>query len=367
MNLSDSNLSSLDVASPNTGFKYFTVSVYAVIIAVALVGNLLACLAFLVSPMVRRSPTNHFIFSLAIGDLLTTCLAVPFDLEQVLTNQFWSHGEALCLVWTSSYLITVPSSIWSLLAVSVDRYKSLKDPLNRFRQTPFMTRKRAGVVILTLWIYSGLFAFMPVMGWKRELHSVENNFCQFNITPEYSLLSSFINFVLPTLFMCGLYWRIYKIASGMTRNDALSQMENSSFTGEREAKKLRKRIKATKNILVVACAFFFCWMPHTVLSIASAIMFTTCPKCLYAIPSEIYTILLMLGYSSSALNPYLYAMRNRQFRNALTGIVPALRCKFDKRHPASSRFMSSSSGNRQSSSLLRHHREPSTVLQATML
>lgn len=363
MNLSETNLSDpSDVAPPSPGFKYFTIAIYAVIIAVALIGNLLACLAFIVSPILRRSPTNHFIFSLAIGDLLTICFSVPFDLEQIVTNFFWSHGEVLCLVWTSSYLITVPSSIWSLLAVSVDRYKSLKDPLDRFRQTPFMTRKRAGLVILTLWTYSALFALLPIMGWKRVPRSVENNFCQFNITPGYSLLSSILNFILPTLFMCALYWRIYKIASGLTRKDAaLNQPGSLSFKGEREAKKLRKRIKTTKNILVVACAFFFCWMPHTVVSIISAVLYNSCPKCLQAIPSELFTILLMLGYTSSALNPYLYALRNRQFRNALTRFIPGFRHKFVKRHPTSSRHTSSSSGTRRTSSLFRISAQSSTL------
>ena len=354
MNRSDTNLSiSSEVTSPSPGFKFFTVTVYAVIIAVALIGNLLACLAFIVSPILRRSPTNHFIFSLAIGDLLTVCFSVSFDLEQVITNYFWPHGEVLCLIWTSSYLITVPSSIWSLLAVSVDRYKSLKDPLDRFRQTPFMTRKRAGLIILTLWTYSGLFALLPIMGWKRDPRSVENNYCQFNITSAYSLLSSIINFILPTLFMCALYWRIYKIASGLTRNDAaLNNPGSSSFKGEKEEKKLRKRIKTTKNILVVACAFFFCWMPHTVVSMISAVWFNSCLNCLLAIPSELFTVLLILGYTSSALNPYLYALRNGQFRNALTRFVPGLRHKFVKRHSASSRYASTSSGrNRQTSSL----------------
>ena len=363
MNLSETNLSDpSDVASPSPGFKNFTIAVYTIIIAVALIGNLLACLAFIVSPILRRSPTNHFIFSLAIGDLLTICFSVPFDLEQVVTNHVWSHGEVLCLVWTSSYLITVPSSIWSLLAVSVDRYKSLKDPLDRFRQTPFMTRKRAGLIILTLWTYSALFALLPIMGWKREPRSVENNFCQFNITPAYSLLSSILNFILPTLFMCALYWRIYKIASGLTRNDAaLIQPGGLSFKGEREAKKLKKRIKTTKNILVVACAFFFCWMPHTVVSIISAVLYNSCMKCLLAIPSELFTVLLMLGYTSSALNPYLYALRNRQFRNALTRFVPGSRHKFVRRHPYSSRHTSSSCGTRQTSSLSRLSAQSSTL------
>ena len=329
MNFSHTNLStSFGYTSQGPAFRSFSAAIYGTIISVAFVGNLLACLAFIVSPLVRRPPTNHFILSLAVGDLLTVCFAVPFDLEQTIKN-IWSHGEVLCLVWTTSYLLTVPSSIWSLLALSIDRYKSLKDPLNRFRQTPFMTRKRAGLVILFLWVYSGIFALLPVMGWKRIPRSVHDNFCDFNITIEYSLLSSIINFVLPTTFMCVLYWSIYKIARGVARDATLLQLGNSSSSRGREAKKIKKRIKTTKKILVVAWTFFFCWMPHTLVSIAYAFLLKWCgEKCLRAIPSEIYTILLMLGYSSSALNPYLYALRNKQFRKALLNIVPAVRRRF---------------------------------------
>ena len=366
MNISESNVSATsDMTSLGSGLKYTSASAYVVIIIMALIGNLLACFAFIVSGIVRMSPTNHFIFSLALSDLLTACFSMPFDLEQLLTNQSWPHGEALCQVWTSTYLITVPTSIWSLLAVSIDRYKSLKDPLNRCRQTPFMTRTRAGLVILSLWIYSGLFALMPVMGWKRLPRSVEpeSNRCEFNITAEYSLLSSTVNFVLPTLFMCALYWKIYKIASGMAKEEALNPKENSSCAGRNSVRSLKKRIKTTKNILVVACTFFFCWMPHTIFSMVTTVMImTNCISCLYAIPGELNIVLLMLGYLSSALNPYLYALRNKKFRNAFSSVVPCLRHKFVQRYPSSR-----SSGYRQSSSLLRNQSRQSTATRTTTL
>lgn len=336
MNFSVTNHSATPVVllwSP--GFKYFSVTLYVVIITVAFTGNLLACLAFILSAIVRISPTNHFIFSLAVSDLLTACFAMPFDLEQLLTNNTWYHGELLCQIWTTAYLLTVPSSIWNLLAVSVDRYKSLKDPLNRFRQTPFMSRKRAALVILWLWIYSGLFALAPVLGWKRVPQSLTAvGYCDFNITTEYSLLSSSINFILPTVFMCGLYWRIYKIASGLSKQEVLDPLQNSPDMGRKSAKSLKRRITTTKNILILACAFFFCWMPHTVLSIVAIIMLMACQSCILAIPRELYIVFLMLGYSSSALNPYLYALRNKQFRNALSRLAPAFRCKVTPRIPS---------------------------------
>ena len=362
MNFSETNLSATQPAmlwSP--GFKYFSATLYVVIITMAFIGNLLACLAFILNGIVRTSPTNHFIFSLAVSDLLTACFAMPFDLEQLLTNNTWNHGEVLCQVWTTAYLLTVPSSIWNLLAVSVDRYNSLQDPLDRFRQTPFMSRKRATLVILSLWIYSGLFALVPVLGWKRVSQSVTAlGFCDFNITTEYSLLSSLANFILPTVFMCALYWRIYKIANGLSRQETLDPLQNSPYTGRKSAKSLKRRIKTTKNILILVCAFFFCWMPHTVLSIVAIIMIETCQSCIIAIPLELYIVLLMLGYSSSALNPYLYALKNKQFRNAFSRLASAFRCKVTLRIPSSI-----TSGNQKSSKLLPNNSNGQSTLTRT--
>ena len=63
----------------------------------------------------------------------------------------------MCEAWITVYLITVPTSILTLLAVSVDRYKSLEDPLNRFRRFRFMTRKRPLIVISVIWLLTALF------------------------------------------------------------------------------------------------------------------------------------------------------------------------------------------------------------------
>lgn len=148
----------------------------------------------------------------------------------------------------------------------------------------------------------------------------------------------------------------------MSKKEALNHLENSPDLVRKSAKSLRKRIRTTKNILVVACAFFFCWMPHTVLSIVTTFMYISCVPCLSAIPGELYIIFLMLGYSSSALNPYLYALRNRQFRNAFTRVASTLRCKLIQRHPSTR-----TSGNRQSSGLLRNQGGQSTATRTTTL
>jgi hypothetical protein len=169
-----------DYSQSHVIFKIVCVVAYIGIILAAAVGNTLVCIALFMSQALRKSPTNYFILSLAVSDLLTVSLCVPFDAEQTLTNWKWRHGHFLCKLWTTVYLFAVPSSVLSLLAVSVDRYKALSDPLNRFRQERFMTRKRACVVIAALWLYSLVFALVPEMGWKMYPQNVIVGVCFFN-------------------------------------------------------------------------------------------------------------------------------------------------------------------------------------------
>ncbi|XP_078346943.1 histamine H2 receptor-like [Oculina patagonica] len=309
-------------------FYLVSASVLILIIIVTIIGNILVCVAILVNGQLRSSPTMLFIFSLAVSDLLTASLSMPFDVDQQLSDSEWTHSEGLCQAWTTAYLITVPSSIWNLLVVSVDRYKSLKDPLSRYRQSPFMTRKRAALVIVLLWAYSVSFALIPVIGWKFRPSSVENNRCYFNITTDYSILSSFVNFIFPLLVMCFLYFKIFMIARNINsrkfsqRNGRTSELmpseANSSEDVEkitRRAKRSQKRyqrnMKAAKNILIIVCAFFFCWMPHTLLSLVAIFHGVELSN---KIPTELFSAFLLLGYLNSALNPPLYTFHNKRFK-----------------------------------------------------
>lgn len=310
------------------GFIIVTASVLILIIIVTIIGNLLVCAAILVNSQLRSSPTMLFIFSLAISDLLTATLSMPFDVDQQLVDFKWTHSEGLCEAWTTAYLITVPSSIWNLLVVSADRYKSLKDPLSRYRQSPFMTCKRAALVIVLVWMYSIVFALIPVMGWNYRPFSVENNTCYFNTSVNYSILSSFLNFIFPLLVMCFLYFKIFMIAHNMNNlkfaqgnavgTSGMLLAEGSaddavkiSKREKRCQKRFKRNMKAAKNILIIVCAFFFCWMPHTILSLVTIFIGE---KLSVKIPPELSSLFLILGYLNSALNPPLYTFHNKRFK-----------------------------------------------------
>ncbi|EDO34093.1 predicted protein, partial [Nematostella vectensis] len=333
---------------------------YIAVMCVAVIGNAIVIVTIVRNTSLRRVTTNLFILSLAFSDLLTASLAMPFDLEALAGSLPWKHGHVICDIWATMYLIAVPTSILTLLAVAVERFKTLKDPLNKFRESHSVTHRRAIIAIFTLWGYSIMFAVVPLIGWRRSDVSVIDGQCIFNITHVYSALSSVVNFLLPVILTAYLYVRIFMIAHRHAPGAATQQntdhkrlaktatfrsekhkgkasvsrisvcrvireslcsqgkkktridfhKSSASVTRAAEAGAMYRNIRAARTVAVIVFAFFLCWAPFTVLSVTMA----TCYTCTHAVSSELFSALLLLGYTNSALNPFLYSFKDKRFR-----------------------------------------------------
>ena len=307
-------------------FSYPVAACYLTITAVAVVGNFLVCYAVLANRNLRNNPTNLFILSFAVSDFLTATLVVPFDIESLFVDGAWNHGEAMCIIWQVVYLITIPISVYSLLAISVDRYNTLRDPLGRFRRSQFITRKRAIIVIAIIWINSILWALFPFMGWrKREESATEDGVCMLPYTRLYNILSSFLNIIFPLLITCFFYILIYRIACKNNKFTKRGGFPSIQRHTKEENKMYLKNVKAAKTTAMFVLAIFICWQPYCWFVIADSIDGHNWKS----FPYEVYLVLLMFGYLNSALNPFLFAFRNKRFkvayRKLFTSLKPAVK------------------------------------------
>ncbi|XP_048587236.1 tyramine receptor Ser-2 isoform X3 [Nematostella vectensis] len=296
-------------------FVYGMCAGYIAVMCVAVIGNAIVIVTIVRNTSLRRVTTNLFILSLAFSDLLTASLAMPFDLEALAGSLPWKHGHVICDIWATMYLIAVPTSILTLLAVAVERFKTLKDPLNKFRESHSVTHRRAIIAIFTLWGYSIMFAVVPLIGWRRSDVSVIDGQCIFNITHVYSALSSVVNFLLPVILTAYLYVRIFMIAHRHAPGAATQQ--------NTDHKAMYRNIRAARTVAVIVFAFFLCWAPFTVLSVTMA----TCYTCTHAVSSELFSALLLLGYTNSALNPFLYSFKDKRFRVTCVRMLRSLRSR----------------------------------------
>ena len=323
-NTSNTSSSNTLINDPiNVYFVYPVVACHILIMTVAVVGNLMVCGAIIINRRLRRNPTNTFIFSLAFSDLLTVTFVVPFDIEALFVRKLWKHGEEMCWAWVTIYLITVPTSILTLLAVTVDRYKSLSDPLNRFRRCRFMTRKRALITSVAIWLYSFLVALLPVMGWRRRDIDklVFGGYCYFPFTKVYTTLSSVVNFILPLLITCGIYIKIYLIVRNQLGK--FDGEESRKMRSNQEKKVYSSNIQAAKTIAAFVATFMLCWVPYSSISIIGNL----CDACIKNITHEVGVIFLMFGYLNSVLNPFLFAFRNKSFKATYSVLLRPFQAK----------------------------------------
>ena len=344
--------------------------IYVIIIIASLLWNTTICVVILSTRSLRRSVNSRFILSLSVSDLMTTCLVMSFELELIISHE-WKHGEIMCNVWTTTYLLAVPTSILSLLALTVYRYRLLQDPLDIYKASPLMTRRRATLVICVLWVYSMLFALVPVFGWKTNPRSVIGGICYFNISWIYSALSSLVNFVTPVVTASLLYFRMYcfaiKLSHSSLPQDVRSgknkpiagfdtKMQNASSDEPEDMekptrpkpmeiscdplpkeqqhivsnrsqhedlllRKLQKRnTRAAKTTFLIVFSFVFCWLPYTLLSITRTICHLH-EICYISVPNQVDNIFLMMGYLNSAVNPVLYSFRSPEFKKAVKDII----------------------------------------------
>ena len=308
-------------------FVTISVACYSLIIFISLLGNGLVCLAICLNKSLRSSPTMSFIFSLACCDLFTASLAMPFDAENLLLDGAWRHSEILCIVWTTAYLFSVPTSILTLLILTIDRYKTLSDPLRRFRKSKFLSVKSSRVAVVALWCYSLMFSLSPVLGWRSYPSYVIGGYCFFNITPTYSVLSSVLNFILPLLIIGGIYLKINRIAQNVKNCQELCDAANASpshivrHPTPRDQGNFKRNLKATKTIAFIICVLFICWFPYSVTSMVLSL----CKQCFFRAPQELLPSLLMLGYLNSALNPFIYSLSNRKIKETYCTLFLSIR------------------------------------------
>ena len=191
------------------------------VIVLTVGGNVLVCLAVLLSRRLRRT-SNCFVVSLAVTDLLLGLLVLPLSALLEIQGGRWPLGGILCNLYISLDVMLCTASILTLLAISVDRYLAISAPLCYPRR---VTPCRASLAIAAIWTLSLTVSFVPIhLGWNTVDYSVqhadwamgaaqqEGRYCHYEWNNSYVLLDAFVLFYLPLVLMCGVYLLIFRVA-----------------------------------------------------------------------------------------------------------------------------------------------------------
>lgn len=135
-------------------FSLPVTSVYLLIFLTGLCGNLLTC-TVIAKHKKMRNPTNLYLVSLAVSDLLVLLFGMPLEIYDLWQNYPFPFGEGGCYFKTFLFETVCFASILNVTALSVERYIAVVHPL----KTRYLsTNQHAKRVITIVWVVSMLCA-----------------------------------------------------------------------------------------------------------------------------------------------------------------------------------------------------------------
>ena len=310
MSTANQNTSHTDRAngSLNATSSSTTASIFAelfpmfgvLICVVGAFGNLSVLIAFFTHRRLRTK-INCFLVSLAFSDLLLTGITTPLELESKIRSGF-RHGIFVCELMYTVHFVALSSSSLNLLAVSVYRYLTIAFPFSMKLVEPV----RVLTAIAGLWVYSVITALLPLMGWRSFPTKVSYKLCLFSVEPEYALFILSVNWLCPAVLVLVLYGLIFRIA----RIHAI-KIAKQQVLEERE--RIRSPLfKGAKTLGKIAAVYLICWFPYVI-----EVILTISPAPVI-IPREVHYFFVLLYYTSSAINPFLYAGLCTDFREVFS-------------------------------------------------
>ncbi|KAG7516497.1 adenosine receptor A2b [Solea senegalensis] len=121
-------------------FPQLYIFIEVVIAILSISGNILVCWAVAINSTLKNA-TNYFLVSLAVADILVGCLAIPFAITISIGIDLDFYG---CLFLACFVLVLTQSSIFSLLAIAIDRYLAVKIPLRWCKNACMSAHVHAG-------------------------------------------------------------------------------------------------------------------------------------------------------------------------------------------------------------------------------
>ncbi|XP_005159153.1 thyrotropin releasing hormone receptor 2 isoform X1 [Danio rerio] len=320
--------------------EYKTVSVFLVLLVcgVGIVGNIMVVLVVLTTRHMR-TPTNCYLVSLAVADLMVLVAAgLPNISESLMAT--WVYGHAGCLGITYFQYLGINASSCSITAFTVERYIAICHPM---RAQTVCTVSRAKRIIAVVWVFTCVYCMLWLFLVDIQVNPDGRVQCGYRVSRDLYLPIYLIDFtifyVIPLLLAIALYGLIARILylnplphppdSGTVIAPTLRRSCKEPADGGKAIRQgrpksaLSSRKQVTKMLAVVVVLFALLWMPYRTLVLINSFVSTPyldswfilfCRTCIYA---------------NSAINPVVYNLMSQKFRSAFRGLY---RCRREDLH-----------------------------------
>ncbi|XP_008160073.1 neuromedin-B receptor [Eptesicus fuscus] len=317
-------------------------SLYLFIIAVGLLGNIMLVKIFITNSAMRSAP-NIFISNLVAGDVLLLLTCVPVDASRYFFDE-WVFGKVGCKLIPVIQLTSVGVSVFTLTALSADRYKAIVNP---------MDIQTSGAVLWTcvkavgIWVVSVLLAVPEaVFSEVVRIDSLDNgSFTACIPYPQtdelhpkiHSVLIFLVYFLIPLAIISVYYYHIAKTLIKSAHNLPGEYNEHTK-------KQMETRKRLAKIVLVFVGCFAFCWFPNHILYMYRSFNYNKIDP---SLGHMIVTLVArILSFCNSCVNPFALYLLSESFRRHFNSQLCCGRKSYPER---STSYLVSSSAVRMTS------------------
>ena len=223
--------------------------------------------------------------------------------------------------------------------IAFDRYIATNYPIYYLQHRHSIPR--ASITICIAWFVSIVICLLPTLIFEKSpkltttsKYNEQTQQCELFQDSSFVITSSLLSFYIPLIVMIFLYAKVlyaikqqsllrlkvksthrmvHEKVSRQTDNNSIDEDLPSSDQQQIGRRELSAEVRITRSLAIVIGCFICCWLPFFTLYIIRAVC-----HCLSFNAIEFF---FWLGYSNSAINPVLYAILNKNFRNAFRNIL----------------------------------------------
>ncbi|XP_034183609.2 G-protein coupled receptor moody isoform X1 [Osmia lignaria lignaria] len=301
--------------------RTFAAVVAIIIMIVGLAGNLLTIIALCKYPKVRNVAAA-FIISLCVADFVFCLLVLPFDSIRFV-DASWANVRFLCVLVPFLRYGNVGVSLLSVAAITINRYIMIA---HHGLYSKVYKKYWIAFMIVFCWIFSYGMQVPTLLGvWGRFDYDSNLETCSIVKDNNGHTSKTFLfvmGFVIPCVIIVGCYtkifWVVHRSESRMRKHATPTiKSPHTPRRDVREIKQRRSEWRITKMVLAIFLSFVACYFPITIVKVIDV-------EVKYP---EFHVLGYLLLYFASCVNPIIYVIMNKQYRQAYAGVISCSRIR----------------------------------------
>ena len=282
------------------------------VLVAGLTGNIIIC-SLIITNKKLRTTFNYLLLNLAVSDLLCSLLGTLFYPGQI-RNHYFSDGKLMqrsfegtvCKVTTASIDLTTKNSVLTLAAISTDRFMAIVHP---WWHKKAMSKRNIRFLLVAIWLVA-VGSSLPMMLLMAKLPDTfqENSvaLCLSFLMNESSFkVVAFVDLIAAYIIPMAIILRTsLAIIKHLWCHCSREPPEEAS-----QIMLLKSRKRITRIVFSVIIAFNIFWLPWAIVEGSLLI------GALQEVTDKTFVIMSILVFASASVNPILYSLQSRQFRN----------------------------------------------------